>query len=184
MIAILNFQAVDAILANAVLQSISRHLWYLTQELIPLSLCDDGVPLNEKRAIVQALITADRPQDFQPQAPVHHVDLLHVEEPCLHDFVGPRSWMLFQCLRMEDVRFLSIDPSLWENEADYQLLSETIHSITAVNDVAERAVRDVTQYIDYSQDAERNNDVILVVNSHRELIDFSHLTKDECTKLT
>ena len=100
-----------------------------------MALCDPSVTLDEKRAIVQALLTSDRPQHFQPQAPVHHTELLQVEEPALHDFVGPRSWLIFDCLEMEDVRFLATDPSMWLNEPGYQKFSHTLHSIKAVNDV-------------------------------------------------
>lgn len=57
-------------------------------------------------------------------------------------------------------------------------------SVSCVNDCAERAVKDVVDYVQYTEDPNRNNDVVLVVNSHRELVDFHHLTKEECSKLT
>ena len=46
-----------------------------------------------------------------------------------------------------------------------------------MSDVAERNVQNVCQYAEYSQDSERRDSVVSVVNSHRELHDFSHLTK-------
>ena len=179
------FQVIDQEIAAAVQESISRHMWYLSEDLVVVALCDPHTALHDKRAIVQALMATDRPQQFAPQIPAHRPHLLSVPDPSLADFVGPRSWLLFQCLQVEDAdNFLSVDPSVWQGIPAYDRFSRILHQTTPVNDVAERAVRDVVEYVNYSRDNQRNEDVILVVNSHRELVDFAHLTKEECAKLT
>jgi len=159
-------------------------MWYLSEDMVVVALCDPGTTLHEKRAIVQALLAADRPQYFEPQIPAHRPELLTIPDPSLAHFVGPRSWLLFESLQVDADSFLSVDPSAWEGIPAYERLSTILHKTKPVNDVAERAVRDVVDYVSYSRDIQRNEDVILVVNSHRELVDFAHLTKEECAKLS
>ncbi len=58
-----------------------------------------------------------------------------------------------------------------------------VSNLNIVNGAAERAVKDVSDFADYSQNAARRDDVIKVVNSHRELVDFRHMTKDEIANI-
>ena len=67
----------------------------------------------------------------------------------------------------------------WEADVSYQRFKLCVSNLNVVNDAAERAVKDVSDFAEYSRDAARRDDVVKVVNSHRELIDFRHLTKDQ-----
>ena len=67
-------------------------MFYLTEELVVLALCDTITPNDEKERLVKALIEADRPQQFAPMKPKFKVELLlnqQFDTPCLHHFVGP-----------------------------------------------------------------------------------------------
>ena len=66
---------------------------------------------------------------------------------------------------------------------DNQRFCEFVKNMNVVNDAAGRAVKDVTDFTDYCQDPDRRDDVVKVVNSHRELIDFRHLTKNEIAQI-
>ena len=57
------------------------------------------------------------------------------------------------------------------------------HSLKVVNDSAERAVKDVTQFINYSRDAGRHDRAQMVVNHHHQLLDFQHLTKQHIANM-
>ena len=48
-----------------------------------------------------------------------------------------------------------------------------------VNDCAERSIKDVTEFVNYSKDADSRDRVMMVVNHHRQLLDFQHLTKQQ-----
>ena len=48
---------------------------------------------------------------------------------------------------------------------------------------AERAVKDITEFINYSWDAGRRDCVQMVVNHHSQLLDFQHLTKQQIDKM-
>ena len=73
----------------------SRQMFYLTEEMVMLALCDNGTEESEKKDLIEALLKQDRPQHFSPQKPEFRVDLLlnkNHDEPKLTDFVGSRSW--------------------------------------------------------------------------------------------
>ena len=51
-----------------------------------------------------------------------------------------------------------------------------VHSLKVVNECAERAV---TEFMKYSRDAGHRDRIQRVVNHHRQLLDFQHLTKQQ-----
>ena len=68
--------------------------WYLSEEMVPLALCDDETSDEETADIVIGMLNAGRPQQFAPGKPVmktHLLDSQPVEEIWLRDFVGKRS---------------------------------------------------------------------------------------------
>ena len=69
-------------------------MWYLSEEMIPLALCDDKTSDEEKADIAIGMLSARRPQQFAPGKPVVKTNLLDsqpVEEIRLHDFVLEQS---------------------------------------------------------------------------------------------
>ena len=52
--------------------------------------------------------------------------------------------------------------------------------MNVVNDSAERTVKDVS---DYSRGPTRRDEVVHLVNHHRYLIEFRHLTKDQLAQI-
>lgn len=179
------YSCVDKEISEAVEDSIYRQMYYLTEELVVLALCDENTPHAEKDQIVQKLIQSDRPQDFPPKKPDFRVDKLlgkSHNEPCLADFVGSRSWLIFHLLDVE-VHWMQFPATEWRNYPEYERFSTLVNKIICVNDVAERNVKNVTDYAEYSKDPERRDRVVLVTNYHREMVNFSNLTKDELKKL-
>lgn len=74
-------------------------------------------------------------------------------------------------------------PEEWENIEEFKRFDELLNGIICVNDVAERNVQNVLTYAEYSKDPDRRDRVVKVVNHHRELVDFSNMTKAELSKL-
>ena len=160
-------------------------MWYLSEEMIVFSLADAGCDVDVKSRIAARLVATARPRDFRPGKPEMNVNLLLHQQPDipqLYDFVGERSWLLFHLLEL-DAAWLTLPMDQWEDDQGYQTFKLYVSNINVVNDAAERAVKDVGDFADYSQDPDRRDDVVQVVNSHRELIDFHHLTKDEIANI-
>lgn len=179
------YEVIDADISRAVVDSVCRQMFYLTEELIVFSLCDENVSYSEKEDLVRALIRADRPQRFIPKKPEFKVHLIKNQPhdvPRLVDFIGDRSWLVFDLLDV-NVTWMEYPPEHWNNFEDFRRFYKLINGIVCVNDVAERNVQNVLEYAEFSRDPERRDRVVKVVNSHRELVDFHKLTKDELSKV-
>lgn len=175
------FQPFDNDLVTAVHVSVKRHMWYMSEELVPLALCDHGTSNAEKKAIVAHMLQAGRPQQIVPQKPnmqTRVLDGMIRGEVELHQFVGQRSWLLFDLLDIP-VNWMRHDPQNWLLSEAFRRFQDMITSLEVVNDCAERSIKDVTQYINYSKDPNRRDQVMMVVNHHRQLYDFKNLTKQQ-----
>lgn len=160
--------------------SIHRHLWYLSEELVPLALCDRDTPGTEKAAIVRAMLAAGRPQHFPPQKPLIKTNLLDTQQALtvdvrLHEFAGERSWLMFERMDLS-TDWMQNPPSDWPGSPHYMVFKNLVDKLEVVNDCAE-SVKDVTEFINYAKDPARLDRVMMVVNHHRQLLDFSNLSK-------
>ena len=75
-----------------------RQMLYLVKETVVFALCDDIAPSFDKKKIVQQLLDSDRLQVFLPMKPEFKFHkLLGKPHDCpnLKDFVGLRSWLVF-----------------------------------------------------------------------------------------
>ena len=72
----------------------------------------------------------------------------------LHDFVGERSWLIFHLMNIE-VDWMQCPPYEWHKYPSYIHFKKLVDSLQVVNDCAERAIKDMTEYLNYSRDAER-----------------------------
>ena len=177
---LVSFQASDPELVQSVLVSIKRHLWYLSEELVPLSLCDSNTSDPEKASIVAAMLQAGRPQQFTPQKTLMKEQLLRNRqrgEVNLHDFAGERSWLLFERLDVA-VGWMQLAPNNWIQSPDY-IHFKLVDALDVVNDCAERSIKDVTEFVNYAKDPNRRDRVMMVVNHHRQLLDFHNLTREQ-----
>ena len=167
------------------MQSVMRQMLYLVEETVPFALCDDGTTFSEKKDLVEKLLSCDRLQTFLPMKPLFRTEKLcgkHHDEPKLSDFIGPRSWLVFDLLNV-NVHWMECAPEKWPLYPEYVRFYNLVRGIICVNDVAGRNVQNVCKYAEYSQDSERRDRVVSVVNSHRDLHDFSNLTKAGLNKL-
>ena len=65
------YKNIDIDIANCVLQSVKRHLWYLTPESVPLSLFDKDVSIEEKQMMASKLTQINVPEIFKVES--HHL---------------------------------------------------------------------------------------------------------------
>ena len=76
----------------------------MSEELVPLSLCDRGIPDPDKEAIVKAMLEAGKPQQFPLEKPVMKTHILenHMRDVVgLHEFAGEHSWLIFERLSID-----------------------------------------------------------------------------------
>ena len=75
-------------LGQALLASMQRHCWYLSQQLILLALADDDIELEPKSKILDKLLYFEVPDLFKIEKPDLPVFCMLTE---LSDLVGPKS---------------------------------------------------------------------------------------------
>ena len=78
---------------------------------------------------------------------------------------------------------MALPPDQWAWNANFLKFKAVVANINVVNDASERAVKDVSDFANYCLIEGRKAEVVRIVNSHRELIDFKHLTKEELAKI-
>ena len=74
---------------------------------------------------------------------------------------------------------MQLSPVQWSVNADFVKFKTIVDYMNIVNDRAEIAVKDVSDFANYCQDPYRWDDVVRVVNSHSDIFNFVHLTKND-----
>ena len=144
---------------SAILQ---RHTWYLSEELIPISLFSDRVP-DEEKEVIAAKIGKLPAQPL----PIKKPNLPKVsKKSSLGDFVGPRSILLFQLLG-ESHTFLSEDE--WWLLPQYEDIKRSLRNLVPLNDSCERALALATRLNGaITKDEDSWQELVRVVASHSE----------------
>ena len=168
------------ILTAAALQSVKRHLWYLTEELVIFCLFDEELGEAERRLVADQLLQSQYPPHFATGKPRSPDQNRLIANPLLSTFVGPRSWLLFERTGAGS-QWLQRPVAEWPLSADYLLLHNMIRDLEVVNDGAERSIKDVTEYANITQDGTMRDDYIVVANSHRDV--FHSLKRDALRNL-
>ena len=154
--------------------SIIRQRWYLTQELSVLSLFDSGIEITERREIAQALLSFPRPQSFLPGQPIFpHIS----SESKIRDFIGSRSWLIFNLLDKANSEWLTLSPEEWEENEEYVSMWEVVSSMSVTNDTAERGVKKVVEYANSANDGGQRGTIINVAAWHHT--QMSGYTKED-----
>jgi len=122
------------------------HLWYLGEELVPMSLfVPTAVPTLLKQKIVAAMDDeGDAEQTrrilLKPKDASAFADKSSVE------FVSKNSMKLFQRLALP-TSFLSKPPAEWESLEEYKRCEDFFNKLSVVNEVAERGVALSQEYL-------------------------------------
>ena len=144
----LEYQYFDKPVANAVLEKLRRHTWYMNMEYAPLSLFSSKVDDKEKVAIAQKLAKVKAPRKYQGGHPTP-VDLPKEKKKgmkvCLSQFVGNGSLYMFHVLKFgED--WLSQPISTWKNNPSFLEMEHFVKNLLICNDPAERGIKLVSDY--------------------------------------
>ena len=119
----LRYEIIDQEISREVVKSVHRQMFYLTEELVLLSLCDKKTSNSEKEELVRTLLRAPHLQTYPPKKPDFKVDLLlnkSHDEPRLSHFVGMRSWLIFDLFDV-DVHWMEYPVEQWENIDEYKI---------------------------------------------------------------
>ena len=131
----------DRPISKAALTAMSRHMWYLTEELVPLAFfsnIDDEMKEKmrvkilsyEKRTVC---VNRKGTEYGKPQFPPVHTS----PHQDLSTYIGKDSRMFFQMIRQDD-SFLNHEVKDWAENPSYKSCKEVVSNLCVVNDAAER----------------------------------------------
>jgi hypothetical protein len=165
-----HYRKVDPVVADAAVEALNRHLWYLTEEIAPLALFSNLVTEGEKKQIARELI---RMKDDSPLTLGVPIFPQVTDTTKLPSLIGKQSWLLFQLLGI-NTDWLSLSPSQWISDGMYQKAATVVHHCKVVNDLAERAVKLITDFATtVTKDEKQKQYLLQVVECHRrEIPDF------------
>lgn len=163
---LLEYSAINTTISKAASLKFSKHLWYLSPELVALAFFDNHVSSATKRLMITAMQNDEDTE--QGHTKRISVDLDTFIEKNLEDFISAKSRTLFELMELPDT-FLTVDPDLWKDREDYQKAAESVHAIKVVNDHAERGVALIQEFSGLMTHDELQLQYLLqVVQEHRQ----------------
>ena len=133
-----HFLLISPELVNVVDKSIKNHMWQLSQEFIPLSLCDQGLNLQTKEEVAGAIMQVYRNNGHLQHSignPKFQPTLLNREPHMakLSEFVGKRSWLMFQLLEVDAAMWLEEPATHWSEIPSYVRFERLVKGMTLVS---------------------------------------------------
>uniref|UniRef100_H3AY42 Uncharacterized protein n=1 Tax=Latimeria chalumnae TaxID=7897 RepID=H3AY42_LATCH len=153
--------------ADGAIQKLLGHLWYLSEELISLAFFDPLVPLDEKRAMLQALKEVKGSEDPPKRIKLQLSDLGVTRKPSA--FITQQTKGFFNALGLPK-GFLHKDPEVWLQDSDYEAAQKIVKGLKVVNDTAEKDVALIQEFNDHLTHNEEQKQFLLhIVSQHRKL---------------
>lgn len=158
--------------AKVAIESILKHLWYLTEKLVVLSIFDRNLSPVLRKGLIVKLLSFPLPKSFVPGKPkfpdITSTTLIDYPDQFL-SFVGSRIWLLFVSLNLTDEHFdwMHTEVENWEKMSGYRKIDEIVRSFEVVNDCAERAVKLITDFKDVVVDVDDQDYLFQVIKNHR-----------------
>jgi len=177
---LVDYKKTNKTVASAALKVFMRHLWYVSETLVGLSLFDDEVDDETKVSMVTALecAGADNPSK---RILMEEKDSV-ISSKKLNEFVTSNTRQLFNALDIPQ-QFLQQHPSLWKSLDDYRRGQNRVMSLKVVNDAAERGISLIQSFNAVISNQEEQKQYLLqVVEKHRR--DFPDPNKSTLTRDT
>lgn len=164
---LMEYETINKTLVEAVLNVLSRHLWYLSETLIGLSFFNESISLEEKKLMISAM---EKPgYDENPKKALISKNIANQLQLC--DFVTENTKYFFSaiCGNLNLSSFLTTEPENWKENRNYLSAKIKVDKMQIVNDVAERAIAMVSSFNDkLTKNEEEKQLIFQVVERFRE----------------
>ena len=157
----------------SIMQSCYRHLWYLVPQTVVFALADPGLPDNQKENMAKKLHSLERSAISlgKPHFPLIDFSGQQIQLPDLSEFVSSDSWLVFDKLGLTGSQdWLTIPPRLWNNFQEFRKFKKFVENISVCNDIAERGVSLINNFINKTESEEQRQAMLQVVEHHRTLV--------------
>ena len=156
------------------MSAFSKHLWYLTEELLPLVLFCSSVDNEEKSKIAEEIKQHEQTDKCEGRVKTEFgkpkfPDILSqddIESLALSTFAGKDSLGFFRILRL-DTAFLDKSVESWKDDDTYLRAKEVVDSLAVVNDSAERGVKLCHDFLTTAKKDDNLQNILQVVENNR-----------------
>ena len=155
----------DSSISSAAANAFSRHLWYLSEELIGLSFFDTSHDSATKRKMLAALQKeGSQKPEKKKSLQLNEVTICAMTIP---DFITCNTRRFFTSIGSSG-EFLNVDPSTWNTNVNFMEALQRAKSLKVTNDFAERGVALMQNYIPFlTKDEEQRQFIFQVIEDHR-----------------
>ena len=156
---------------------LNRYTWYLTENLISLSLFNEDLSLETSTLLATAIHQKSSAGELEIRKPT--LPAVGVTSEILY-FVGPRSKLLFDLLEIP-TDFLNTEE--WYKSTEYDTAKNALKALSATIDSAERAIAlAVTFNTKITRDEQTYQELLQVVEYHRKTYKYKFNTKKDLFK--
>lgn len=171
---LLAYDAVNSAVSQSAIRALKRHLWYLTEEMVPLALFSEKVPMDEKQALADKLLAVKPEEEVitpcnrfgtgygKPQFPENIT-----QSTSLAELAGSNSWFTLRILQI-DHEFLADKVENWPLCAAYQSSIVSVGAINVINDTAERGVKLSSDFLGAARSERHYQNILQVVEQDRK----------------
>ena len=129
-------------MADIAIGAMKRHLFYLTEENVVMSLFSNRLSEDEKSRMACRLLSCPKPESFKVEKPKPPtLD----ESASLVSLIGDKSWTMFHVLGVS-ADWLKLDPSSWCEDPDFCEARDSVRTAKVVNDSCERAIKMIQDF--------------------------------------
>ena len=170
-----SYKEVDGQIAETAFIAFQRHLWYLTEEMLPLCLFSPNISHDIKGSVAKAILRSSKNDDFVkrkgtgfgkpifPKVDINTISLMELE-----DFVGPDCWKFFKITGISS-SFLLEPISTWHTLQDFTKASEKLQKLQVKNDSAERGVKLGHSFLERAKIEKNYQNILQVVENNRKI---------------
>lgn len=154
--------------AEAALEKLSKHLWYLNENLTGLALFDKKISREEKLKIVDSIRNKKSSNSKNSRFTLDKKNVDTMSSKSISDFVNQGSLTIFKKFNLT-YEFLDLDPDFWEIDEEYITCCETFEQLRVVNDTAERCVALIEKFNEFgTYDESQKQYLLLIVQQCRK----------------
>lgn len=164
---LIEYKNINAEISKAASTKFSNHLWYLSEELVSLSLFDDEVSSDVKLEILKSMEERKPIDQNLKRVKVEKTNLDSFISKNLADFASQKSFTIFKQYQLS-TNFFNLHPDEWKFNKEYCDSLRVFQSLHVVNDTAERGVQLIDTYnqsLTYNE--EQKQYLLQVVQMHR-----------------
>ena len=181
------YASLDKESATSAFNAMKHHCWYINEDMISLAFFSENVTNAMKDEMAKRLLSCRnmvpsnrKGEGFgKPDCP--QVDFNDAIRHDLAEYIGPGSWLLFKCLKI-DSKFLATPSSEWPQDPAFLAGKEVVAHLAVTNDAAERGVKLASDFLEVSKDERVYQNVLQVVENHRKELPNQRKKRKESNK--